>query len=66
MPRYLVMTEIGPGVDLPVVLDGVGDRFPEVDLELVAEALVCRAPSETHIRRYMDAAGVGVRAISRA
>jgi hypothetical protein len=75
VPRFLVVTDIEPEIDLRLALDGVGDRFPEVDIEcgdvdsrVVApeRRMVCRAPSEAHVRRCMDAAGIAVRAIDRA
>jgi hypothetical protein len=68
VPRFVVLTPVEPELALRVALDDVGDRFPEVEVLWGANAggVVCRAPSETHVRRYMDAAGINVRSISRA
>ena len=73
VPRFL----IEPRGPWPGDLAAVGswhDRFPEVGIDhryltvddpVGREFWVCRAPSETHIRRWTDALGVPVEVIRR-
>jgi len=72
VPRYLVETHPFAG-DLSPLLTLAGSRFPEIALERRyalggvpgRDAWVCRASTVHHIRRFADAAGLAVHAVSR-
>ena len=73
MPRFLVETLAREAtghnpLDLPT------GRFPEVEIERVYRTrdgggervvVVCRAPSEAHVRRWLDAAHIAIDAVRR-
>ena len=76
MPRFQVLADRPEGQDIDLALHDVEDRFPEVAIEATgvgegrepagAVRLACRAPSESHVRRCLAAAGLLVRAIDRS
>jgi hypothetical protein len=75
MPSYQVLADPPGGRDIDTALHGVEDRFPEVAIERSggewsarygAVRLACRAPSESHVRRCLAAAGLLVLAIERS
>jgi hypothetical protein len=74
MPRYLVETDERSIDRLAAAVDLADLRFPEVAVELrrrsdpaspdVSSSFVCRAPSVTHVRRWLGAAGIVEHSIS--
>lgn len=74
MPRYLVETETCTMAQLHAAVGMTELRYPEVGVESTDSGpvrtsgadlrLVCRAPSEIHVRRWIAASGLVARAIT--
>ncbi len=71
MPRYLFETPPHSRVRSDAVVRLVALRFPECTVEHRGteiagyERWVCRAPSEAHVHRWADAAGITIEGLRR-
>ena len=74
MPRYLIETTATSAADRDRVYRLAADRFPEVALEHRyavgderggRDVWVCRATSETHVKRWAQAARLGLETLRK-